>query len=105
MEITDEQIKKLIKIVGEKELIKIIPNIYLNYNEDKIYLFIGNVQVFKLHRVGLNEYAWTDLEGSERYANGRGTANEMIKSAEKDIKVFDNYREFVEWNYNNLTNK
>ena len=105
MEITADQIKKLIKIVGEKELIKIIPNIQLNYNENKIYAFIGTTNVFKLHRVGLNEYAWIDLEGSECFANGRGTANEIISLAGNDIKVFDNYREFIEWNYNNLTNK
>jgi len=105
MEITDEQIKKLIKIVGEKRLREIIPNIPEYFNENKIYGFIGITNVFKLHRVGLNEYAWIDLEGSECFANGIGTANEMILYAGKDIKVFDNYREFIEWNYNNLTKK
>lgn len=105
MEITDEQIKKLIKIIGEKRLREIIPNMPEDFNENKIYAFKGYISVYKLHRVGVEKYAWISLYSSECYADGIGTANEMIFKAGIDLKVFNNYREFIEWNYNNLTNK
>ena len=57
MEITDEQIKKLIKIIGEKQLIEIIPNIQIFYNGAKIYAFKGNNNSYKLHKLNDGVYA------------------------------------------------
>lgn len=109
MEITDEQIKELKVIIGEKRLIKIIPNMPELYNENKIYAFIGISHTYKLHRIeyidGVTICAWISLRDSTCLANGTGTANEMISYASKKLKVFNNYREFIEWNYNNLTKK
>jgi len=104
MEINKEQLEKLTKLVGEKELKKIIPNAFKHqFNQNKIYMFKGCNTFYKLHRID-GKYAWISLVDSACYANGTNTAQEMLDYVTEpdELLVFNNYKEFVEFLYAKL---
>ena len=101
MEISREQLNKLGELVGKEKLEKIIPDAFLpKFDMDKIYVYFN----FKLHKVE-EGYAWIDMMSSNCYANGVSTPDNLIRYAGKDLKVFDSYRDFIKWSYDELLEK
>ena len=98
MEITKEQLEKLTCLVGKQALKLIIPNAFEPiFSREKIYVYRN----YKLHRVVGDEYAFIDMETSNCWANGSGNPTHLIKYAGKELKVFDSYKEYIKWTYEN----
>ena len=94
MDISKDQINKLVDIIGKERLAEIIPEVGIPiYDNKKIYIY-GD---YKLHRVNGSEYAWIDMTSSNCFANGTDTPEELFKYAGKNLMIFDSYRDYIKW--------
>lgn len=100
MEINKKQIDILINELGVKKINEIFPKLnILKYNDDKIYVFKGIKDVFKLQCLDHSSrvFAFISLNRSACFANGTGTAEEQIEINKEGLKVFDNYSDFIKY--------
>ena len=93
LKISQDQLEELAKLIGKKKLQNIIPHYKPIFNENKIYAYRG----YKLHRVSENSFAWVDMTSSTCYANGTGTAEDLITRAGAELKIFDRLSDYAIW--------
>ena len=98
MEITKEQLSKLRKKLGDKELKEIGIKLPVEYDKNKIYCFFTGEYFYKLSREVGNNYFWAEIANSFYSIHDYGTIDKCINSiAGYEIQEFDNVRDFAEW--------
>jgi hypothetical protein len=84
-----------------KNILKeIFPEIFetIKYSETKVYAFKGARDIFILHKVNNDDFAWISLNSNRCYASGTYSSPEnALKYDPKRIKEFNTKEEFLKW--------
>lgn len=80
---------------------ELFPELFIKYNENKIYAYKGMNDIYKLHRIN-SQYAFISNNNSISYANGLyNTPEECLKSV-SSFREFKNAISFLNWCIENI---
>ena len=105
IEFGNKMVSEMFKAATKNQL-PVLQRLFVNvdsiFNEQKIYVYRGHAEIYKLHRVASGRYAWISLEGTGHWANGDFASGQEALNSIREFTVLSSIRELADYIKNQL---